>query len=162
MNIYVHTKNNTQIHIKVQALKQIIVSFQSVMTISIQTEFSLSTNQDFIFTSIYFEAYAHLVDTNIQFVYLKNDLNQFIHINLKNCLEKITKIKEKHYYLINKNSHDLAALKFIKLLSKCEYFKYSHSVTNSREDVLISFSIKIHQNAKSDQMKEIVNRYSNI
>ena len=65
MNIYVHAKNNIQICIKIQALKQITVSLQSIMTISIQTEFSLSTDQDFIFTSIYSEAYAHLIDANI-------------------------------------------------------------------------------------------------
>src|SRR5436190_18504960 len=120
------------------------------MTISIQTEFSLSINQDFIFTSIYFEAYAHLVDTNIQFVHLKNNSNQSIHINFKNCLEKITEMKKKHCYLINENSHSLAALKFIKLLLKCKYFEHSHSATNSRKDVLISFNIKIHQNTESD------------
>src|SRR5204863_792198 len=132
------------------------------MTISIQTEFSLSTDQDFIFTSIYSEAYAHLVDTNIQFMHLKNNLNQSIHINLKNCLEKITEIKEKHCYLVNENSHSLAALKSAKLFSKCEHSEHSYSVTNSREDVSISFSIKIHQNVKSDQLKEIVNKYLNI
>src|SRR5436190_16960334 len=108
------------------------------MTISIQTEFFFFTDQDFIFTSIYSEAYAYLVDTNVQFMHLKNDLNQFIHINFKNCLEKITEMKEKHCYLINENSHSLAALKFIKLLSKCEHSEHSHSVTNFREDVLIS------------------------
>src|SRR5204863_3422531 len=114
------------------------------MTISIQTEFSLSTDQDFIFTFIYSEAYAHLVDTNIQFVHLKNNLNQFIHINFKNCLEKIIEMKEKHCYLVDENSHDLTALKFIKLLSKCEYSECSYSAINFREDVLISFDIKIH------------------
>src|SRR5204862_7216489 len=144
------------------ALKQITVSFQSVMTISIQTEFSLFTDQDFIFISIYSEAYAHLVDANIQFMHLKNNLNQFIHINFKNCLEKITEMKKKHCYLINKNSHDLVALKFIKLFSKCEYSECSYLITNSREDVSISFDIKIHQNIKSDQLKEIVNRYLNV
>src|SRR5947207_8840564 len=137
-------------------------SSQFVMTISIQTEFSLSTDQDFIFTSIYLEAYAHLIDANIQFVHLKNDLNQSIHINFKNCLEKITKMKEKHCYLIDENSHDLAALKSVKLSSKCECFECSYSATNSREDVLISFDIKIHQNTESNQLKEIVNRYLNI
>src|SRR5436190_19728459 len=100
------------------------------MTISIQTEFSFSTDQNFIFTFIYSEAYAHLVDTNIQFMHLKNDLNQSIHINFKNCLEKITKMKKKHCYLVNENSHDLAALKSVKLSSKCEHFECSHSVTN--------------------------------
>src|SRR5436189_6005329 len=129
------------------------------MTISIQTEFFFFTDQDFIFTSIYFRAYAHLIDANVQFVHLKNDLNQFIHINFKNCLEKITEMKEKHCYLINENSHDLAALKFIKLLSKYKHSEHLHSITNSKKDVSISFSIKIHQNIKSDQLKEIVNKY---
>src|SRR5436190_2750653 len=114
------------------------------MIILIQIEFSFSTDQDFIFTFIYSEVYAHLVDTNIQFMHLKNDLNQFIHINFKNCLEKIIEMKKKHCYLVNENSHDLTALKFIKLLSKCEHSEHSHSATNSRKDVLISFSIKIH------------------
>ena len=132
------------------------------MTISIQTEFSLFTDWDFIFTSIYFRAYAHLIDTNIQFMHLKNNSNQSIHINFKNCLEKITEMKEKHCYLINENSHSLAALKFIKLFSKYKHSECSHSATNSRENVLISFSIKIHQNIKSDQLKEIVNRYLNV
>src|SRR5205814_10030305 len=100
------------------------------MIISIQTEFFFSTDQDFIFTSIYSEAYAHLVDTNIQFMHLKNNSNQFIHINFKNCLEKIIKMKKKHYYLINENSHSLAVLKFIKLLSKYEYFKHLYSAIN--------------------------------
>ena len=132
------------------------------MIISIQTEFFLFTDQDFIFTSIYLKAYAHLVDANIQFVHLKNDSNQFIHINFKNCLEKITEMKEKHCYLINKNSHDLAVLKSVKLFSKYECSECSHSMINFRKDVSISFSIKIHQNVKSDQLKEIVNRYLNI
>src|SRR5436190_23972037 len=132
------------------------------MIISIQTEFFFSTDQDFIFTSIYFRTYAHLIDANIQFMHLKNDSNQSIHINFKNCLEKITEMKKKYCYLVNENSHNLIVLKFIKLFSKCEYFKHSHSATNSRENVSISFSIKIHQNIKSDQLKEIVNRYSNI
>src|SRR5947207_4471350 len=98
------------------------------MTISIQTEFFLFTDQDFIFKSIYFKAYAYLVDTNIQFMHLKNDLNQSIHINFKNCLEKIIKMKEKHCYLINENSHSLTALKFVKLSSKCECFEHSYLV----------------------------------
>ena len=95
-------------------------------------------------------------------MHLKNDSNQFIHINFKNYLEKITEMKEKHCYLVNENSHDLATLKSVKLFSKYEHFECSHLTTNSRKDVLISFNIKIHQNVKLDQLKEIVNRYSNV
>ena len=95
-------------------------------------------------------------------MHLKNNSNQSIHINLKNCLEKITEMKEKHCYLVNENSYSLAALKFIKLSSKYECSEHSHSATNSRKDVSILFDIKIHQNTESDQLKEIMNRYSNI
>ena len=95
-------------------------------------------------------------------MHLKNNLNQSIHINFKNCLEKIIEMKEKHCYLVNENSHDLAALKSIKLSLKYEHSEHSYSATNSKEDVLISFNIKIHQNIKSDQLKEIVNRYLNV
>ena len=77
-------------------------------------------------------------------MHLKNDLNQSIHINLKNYLEKIIEMKKKYCYLVNENFHDLAALKFIKLLLKYEHSEHSHSVTNSRENVLILFNIKIH------------------
>ena len=77
------------------------------MIILIQTEFFLSTDQNFIFTFIYSETYAHLIDANIQFMHLKNDLNQFIYINLKKCLEKIIEMKKKHYYLIDENFHQL-------------------------------------------------------
>ena len=95
-------------------------------------------------------------------MHLKNDSNQSIHINFKNCLEKITKMKKKHCYLVNENFHDLAALKFVKLFSKYECFECLHLMTNFKKDVLISFDIKIHQNAEPDQLKEIVNKYSNI
>ena len=92
-------------------------------------------------------------------MHLKNDLNQSIHINFKNNLKKITEMKEKHCYLVDENSHGLTAL---KLLSKCQYSEHSHLVTNLKKDVSISFSIKIHQNAESDQLEEIVNRYLNV
>jgi len=95
-------------------------------------------------------------------MHLKNDSNQFIHINFKNCLEKITEMKEKHYYLVDENSHNLAALKFVKLFSKYECSEHLYLMTNSKENVLISFSIKIHQNVKSDQLKKIVNKYLNV
>src|SRR5438034_4341457 len=104
------------------------------MTILIQTEFFLFTNQDFIFTFIYFRIYAHLVDINVQFMHLKNNSNQSIHINLKNCLEKIIKIKKKHCYLVNENSHNLAALKFIKLFSKYKHSEHSYSAINSKKN----------------------------
>ena len=52
-------------------------------------------------------------------------------------------------------SSDLLLLKYL-------YSEHSHSATNLKKDVSISFDIKIHQNAESDQLEEIVNRYPNV
>src|SRR5436190_9464759 len=108
------------------------------MSISIKIEISLSTDQDFLFTSIYSEVYAHFITADIQFIHLKNDSDRIIHITSKNNLEKITEMKEKDYYLVDENSHDLTALKSI---SKCEHSEHSHSSTNIEKDVTIFYDI---------------------
>ena len=74
-------------------------------------------NQDFLFIFFYPKAYAHLINTNIKFVHLKNDLNHSIYISLKNSLKKITKMEKEYYYLVNEDSHGLTTL---KLLLKCQ------------------------------------------
>src|SRR5436189_3513716 len=98
-----------------------------MMSIFIKIETSLSTDQDFLFTFIYFEVYAHFITADIQFIHLKNDSNRVIHITSKNSLEKIIEMKEKNCYLINENSHDFVILKSI---SKCEHSECSHSSMN--------------------------------
>src|SRR5437667_2324241 len=107
-----------------------------MISISIKIETSFSIDQDFLFTSIYSEVYAHFITADIQFVHLKNDSDRIIHITSKNSLEKITKMKKENYYLVNENSHDLITL---KLISKCECSECSHSLTNIEEDVTIFY-----------------------
>ena len=43
----------------------------------------------------------------MHFIHVQNDSDQSIHISLKNSLEKIVEIKEKQYYYIDNDSHDL-------------------------------------------------------
>src|SRR5438034_5099799 len=102
-----------------------------MMTISIKIKTSLSTDQDFLFTSIYSRVYAHFVTADIQFVHLKNNSDRVIHITSKNSLEKITEMKEEDCYLVNENFHDLVVLKSI---SKCEHSEHSHSSINIKKD----------------------------
>src|SRR5204863_1241181 len=111
------------------------------MSISIKIETSLSTDQNFLFTSIYSGVYTHFVTADIQFVHLKNNSDRVIHITSKNSLEKITKMKEENCYLVNENSHDFAAL---KLIFKCECSECSHSLMNTEEDITIFYNIKVH------------------
>ena len=129
------------------------------MSISIKIKTSLSTDQDFLFISIYSEVYTHFVTADIQFVHLKNDSDRIIHIISKNDLEKIIEMKKKDCYLVDENSHDLAVL---KLISKCECSECSHSLMNIKEDVTIFYDIRVHKNVKSHCLDEIVNKHSNI
>src|SRR5438034_5871703 len=130
-----------------------------MMTISIKIKTSLSTDQDFLFTSIYSRVYAHFVTADIQFIHLKNDSDRVIHITSKNSLEKITEMKEEDCYLVDENFHDLIIL---KLISKCEHFKCSHSLTNIKEDVTIFYDIRVHKNTESHCLDEIMNKHLNI
>ena len=50
----------------------------------------------------------------MHFIHVWNDFDQSIHISLKNDLEKIIEMKEKQYYYIDSNSHDLTVWKFVK------------------------------------------------
>ena len=50
----------------------------------------------------------------MQFIHVQNDSDQSIHIFSKNNLEKIIEMKEKYYYYINSNLHDLITQKFMK------------------------------------------------
>ena len=130
-----------------------------MMSICIKIETSLSTDQDFLFTSIYSEVYTHFITADIQFVHLKNDSDRVIHIISKNDLEKITEMKKENCYLINENSHDLVILKSI---SKCKCSECSHSLTNTEENVTIFYNIRVHKNAESYCLDEIVNKHSNV
>ena len=82
--------------------------------ILIKFKVALSTNQDFLFTSIYSDTHTHLINVNMQFIYVWNDSDQSIHIFSKNNLEKIIKIKEEQCYYINNNLHDLMTQKSAK------------------------------------------------
>ena len=112
----------------------------------IKLEFTLLANQDFLFTSTYSDAYIYLIDAHTHFIHIRNDSDCPLQVNSKNSLEKIVKIKEEHYYLINEDSHDLAALSLFKL-------KTNHSCPATKdEDVIISYNIKIHQDTSLESM----------
>ena len=106
--------------------------------------------------STYSDAYTHLIDAHTHFIHIRNNSDCPLQVNPKNSLEKIVKIKEEHCYLVNKDSHNLAALSSFKLKTN-----HSYLVTED-EDVVISYSIKIHQDASPESMNQIVSKYSNL
>ena len=80
----------------------------------IKLKFTLPTNQDFLFAPTYPGAYTHLVNADTRFIHIRNDTDRPLHINPKNGLGKIVEMEEEHCYLVNEDSHGLAALKASK------------------------------------------------
>ena len=113
-SIHIHTKNNTCIHQKIQALKKQIILSHFFLTVSIEFKSALSTDWDFLFISIYSDAHTHLINADTYFIYVQNDSDWSIHISLKNSLEKIIEMKKKQCYYVDNNSHDLTVQKFVK------------------------------------------------
>ena len=108
-SIHVHAKNNIHIYQKIQALKKQIILSYSFLIVSIKFKSALSTDQDFLFISIYSGIYAHLIDADMQFIHVQNNSDQSIHIFSKNSLRKIIEMKEKQCHYIDSNLHDLTA-----------------------------------------------------
>ena len=98
---------------------------------------------------------------DMQFIHVWNDSDNLLHITSKNDLEKIVEMKEEHCYFVNEDSHSLAALNSFKFKSHQSENNHSHSVTENK-DVVISYDVKIHQDACLNTMKEIVNKYLNL
>ena len=77
------------------------------MIILIEFKSALSTDQNFLFISIYSDTHIHLIDADIYFIHVQNDSDQLIHISSKNSLEKIIEIKEEQCYYVDSDLHDL-------------------------------------------------------
>ena len=86
----------------------------------------------------------------------------------KNNLEKIIEMKEEQCYYIDSNSHDLMTQNSVKddesntlKISKTNFQQnFSVQLNMINENVSISHSIQIHQNADSLSMNQVVVRYS--
>ena len=81
--------------------------YKSFLTVSIKFKSALSTDQDFLFASIYSDAHTHLININTYFIHVQNDSDWSIHISSKNDLEKIIEIKKEQCYYVDSDSHDL-------------------------------------------------------
>ena len=55
-----------------QEINHFIILF---LIILIEFKSTLFTDQDFLFTSIYFDAHTHLIDADTQFIHVQNDFN---------------------------------------------------------------------------------------
>ena len=102
---------NDQIHQVIQIFTQIIISLQFMHSITVKTgKQSLSDDWDLVFNPSYLDAFSHIVDVNLSFIHIWNDLLipviLFCHIKL----EVVTEYKEEDCYTDSIENLELAAL----------------------------------------------------
>ena len=155
-NIHIHAKNNICVCQKIQTLKEQIILSYFFLTVSIKFKSALSTDWDFLFTSIYSDTHTYLIDINTYFIHVQNDSDQSIHISSKNSLGKIVEMKEKQCYYVDSDLHDLTVWKSAEddesnmlKLSKTTIAQQNLEILLNiiNENISISFEIQVYQNA---------------
>ena len=68
----------------------------------------LSANQDLIFTFTYQDVYNHVVDANISFVHVQNDLSNAVTLSCHTYLDVISEYEEKECYTVSIENINLA------------------------------------------------------
>ena len=88
-----------------------VISSQSIHSVSIKIDHQLLLlNQDFIFNSSYSKTLKHIVDTNMFFIYVWNDLSISMTLSHHIKLKMIVKNDEKDCYVSSIKDFKFAAL----------------------------------------------------
>ena len=68
------------------------------LSIELRT-FTPLLNRDYLFKLNYLEVYAYIVDANISFIYVKNNINSVIIISRYIDLETLVEYNAEYYYI---------------------------------------------------------------
>ena len=143
INIQIKVKNNVNVRRTIRNQKRIAIFFKSIIKIFIELYIStLLLNKDYLFEFNYTKVYAHIINVEIFFIYIKNDINivkiVFRYFNLNIIIE------------YNVNSYLIIYLNDYNLMIKNRKLKVNASKNN--------FDIKINNNIlMCDIKKQIVN-----
>ena len=91
-NIKIKAKNNIDVRRTIRNQKKMTISLNSMMRVFIELRISTSlSNKDYLFEFNYTKVYAHIVNVEILFIYIKNDIDIFKiifrHFNLNIIVE---------------------------------------------------------------------------
>jgi hypothetical protein len=115
----------------------------------------LNNNRDFLFLFKYSNAIYHIIDSNFSFIQIRNDGENSIYVSKKRL--KFIKIFIKiEYHYVDPKSHNFVILRNINSES------HFRSLTIKKYDILITHDINIYQNMRSQDLDDVVAKYSNL
>ena len=109
IDLQITSWSNEWIQCIVWFFHKVIISFNVLHQISIKIKRQLlSANQDLIFIFTYQDIYNYIVDANISFVYVQNNLSIAVTLSCHTYLDVISEYKKKECYTASIKNVDLA------------------------------------------------------
>ena len=92
MNIQIKIKNNVNVQQIIRNQKKIIIFFKSIIKIFVELYIStFLLNKNYLFEFNYMRTYIHIINVEISFIYIKNDIDIiktiFQHFNLNTIIK---------------------------------------------------------------------------
>jgi hypothetical protein len=115
----------------------------------------LNNNRDFLFLSEYSNALYHIINSNFSFIQIYNDGENLIRVSRKR-LEFIKEFIKIEYYYVDPESYNFVILRNINSES------YFRPPTAKKYNILITHDINVYRNARSQNLDNIVIKYSNL
>ena len=117
MNLSIISRLNQQIQHTVQATQKITIFSCIIQQIFIKFKWqSLLTNQDLVFSFIYKDIYNYIIDANMSFVHIQNNLSTVMTLLCHIHLNVILKYKKKSCYTDNIKNLEFAVLHLLKFI----------------------------------------------
>jgi hypothetical protein len=126
-----------------------------IKEISIRIRKELNNNRDFLFLFEYPNAIYHIMNSNFSFIQIRNDGEDPIRV-FRERLKFIKEFIKIKYYYVDSESHNFAILRNINSEP------HSRSSIIKEHNILITHDINIYQNARPQNLDNIVAKYSNL
>ena len=153
-NIKIKIKNNVNVRRTIRNQKRITIFLNSIMRIFIELRISTSlSNKDYLFEFNHTKVYAHILNVEVFFIYIKNDIDifkiVFRHFNLNIIIEYNVDL----CLATHLNDHDL--------ITKNRKLRINASKNNF--DIKINNDISIYDNKNQIvNLKTLIIEFANI
>ena len=153
-NIKIKIKNNVNVRRTIRNQKRMTIFLNSITRIFIELRISTSlSNKDYLFEFNYTKVYVHIINAEVFFICIKNDINIFKIVSRHFNLNIIIKYNVDLYLATHSNDHDL--------ITKNRELRVNASEDNF--DIKMNNDISIYNNENQIvNLKTLIIEYANI
>ena len=154
MNIKIKVKDNVNMRRTIRNQKRITIFFNSIMRIFVELRIStLLSNKDYLFEFNYTKVYVHIVNVEVFFICIRNDVNIFKVVPRHFNLNIIIKYNVDSYFATHSNDYNL--------ITKSRELKINASEDNFNIKMNNDISIYNKEN-QIVNLKTLIIEYANI